>query len=71
LRHGFDSAAGLDHASNRRPDVSTSRSTAVREIVMMASMLKQSLMWVIGIGAVLFILALCLNLELLPVRPAY
>ena len=51
--------------------MSISRSTAVREIVMMATMLKQSLMWVIGMAALLFNLALGLNLELLPVRPAY
>jgi hypothetical protein len=35
------------------------------------STLKSVIMWVIGIGAVLLLMAACLNLELLPIRLAY
>ena len=44
--------------------------TAFREISMTAT-LKDSLIWVIKIGAVLLFLAGCLNLELFPVALAY
>ena len=33
--------------------------------------MKSSIMWVVGLGVALLLMAACLNLELLPIRPAY
>jgi hypothetical protein len=33
--------------------------------------MKSVIMWIIGIGAVLLFMAVCLNLNLIPVRLAY